>query len=238
MSGIRFFKIYRFFIIHGFWKPGAYMLLGVLIGFYPWLAGQQQDQAVIWSAILVGAFVFGLAWLELIAQWWKIRGIAGKGAGILLVRRMAALDLDPCELRLLDPALMRHMQRQCTVCDEREYCLQDLTSGSALQDREDWRDYCPNAFALEMLSGLQSRAKEREFYSHGKGKTTTRTPHSLSEFARTMLRAVLASPGTASGFGADETGMTCPLYGTAAQGGKLCKEFRCDECGYAKAKST
>ena len=60
----------------------------------------------------------------------------------------------------------------------------------------------------------------------------------LGEFDRTMLRAMLASLGSVSGLGAYETYMTCPLYGTAAQGGKLCKEFRCDECGYAKAKST
>src|SRR5262249_27734172 len=93
MSSVCFFKLYRFFMIHRFWKPGAYMLLGLPIGLYPWLAGQQQDKAVIWSAILVGAFVFGLAWLEHIAQWRKIRGIAGKNPGIQLVRRMAALDL-------------------------------------------------------------------------------------------------------------------------------------------------
>ena len=157
VSGIFFFKLYRFFLIHRLWKPAAYMLLGLLIGFYPWLAGQQQDQAVIGSAILVGAFLFGLAWLEHIAQWWKFRGIAGKNPGILLVRRMAALDLEPSELRLRDPALMHHMQRQCTICDNREYCLLVLTGGSALQDREAWRDYCHNAFALEMLSGLHRR---------------------------------------------------------------------------------
>jgi len=60
----------------------------------------------------------------------------------------------------------------------------------------------------------------------------------LSEFDRTMLRAMLASLGMVPGFGADQTYTTCPLYGTATQGGKLCKESRCDECGYAKAKST
>jgi hypothetical protein len=77
-------------------------------------------------------------------------------------RRMVALNLDPCELRLFDPALARHMQRQCTLCESREYCLQVLTSessGSALRDGEDWRDYCPNALALDMLSALQSRSR-------------------------------------------------------------------------------
>jgi len=42
--------------------------------------------------------------------------------------------------------------------------------------------------------------------------------------------------------GVDETCMTCPLCGTATQGrvdgGKLCQEFRCDECDYAFGKST
>jgi len=80
----------------------------------------------------------------------------------LLVRRMVALGLDPCELHFFDPALAHHMQRQCTLCESREYCLQDLTSGfsgSALRDREGWRDYCPNVLALEMLSALQSRSR-------------------------------------------------------------------------------
>ena len=77
-------------------------------------------------------------------------------------------------------------------------------------------------------------------------------PPYLSEYDRAMLRTTLASPGTAPGvftnenvrrlFGADETCMTCPLCATTAQGrvdsGKLCQEFRCDECGYAFAKST
>jgi hypothetical protein len=77
----------------------------------------------------------------------------------LWARRMVALDLDPCELRLFDPVLARHMQRQCSLCESREYCLQVLTSGSALRDGEDWRDYCPNALALDMLSALQSRSR-------------------------------------------------------------------------------
>jgi len=73
-------------------------------------------------------------------------------------------------------------------------------------------------------------------------------PRSLSEYDRAMLHAMLASPGTAPGLftnenvrrllGVDETRMTCPRYGTASQGWKLCKEFRCDECGYRFAKST
>jgi len=77
-------------------------------------------------------------------------------------------------------------------------------------------------------------------------------PRSLSEYARAMLRRALAFPDTAPAvftsenvrglLGADETSMSCPLCGNAAQGpvggGKLCQEFRCDECGHRFAKST
>jgi hypothetical protein len=59
-------------------------------------------------------------------------------------------------------------------------------------------------------------------------------PRSLSEQDRAILRATLASSGTAPGVFTNEN-----VHGVlGAQGGKLCKEFRCDECGYAFAKST
>jgi len=78
----------------------------------------------------------------------------------LLARRMLALGLDPYELALSDPALVRHLQRQCTLCDNRECCIQDFArepSDAALRD--DWGDYCPNILALDMLVGLQSRSR-------------------------------------------------------------------------------
>ena len=78
----------------------------------------------------------------------------------------------------------------------------------------------------------------------------TRKPGSLNELDRAMLRATLASPGTAPAvftnknvralLGADKTCMTCPRCGNAVpgEGGKLCQEYRCDTCSYAFAKST
>jgi hypothetical protein len=78
----------------------------------------------------------------------------------LLERRMVGLGLDPYELAHSDPTLALHLQRQCTLCDNRECCLQAFArepSGAALKD--DWRDYCPNALALDMLVGLQSRSR-------------------------------------------------------------------------------
>jgi SPW repeat len=66
MSGTRFFKIHRS------WEDWLSMLVGVLIGFSPWLAEQQGDQAVMWNAILVGALVLVLAQLEYVSlQRWQ-----------------------------------------------------------------------------------------------------------------------------------------------------------------------
>ena len=66
MSGTRLFKIHRS------WEDWVSMLIGVLIGFSPWLADQQGDQAVIWNAILVGALVLILAQLEYVSlQRWQ-----------------------------------------------------------------------------------------------------------------------------------------------------------------------
>ena len=51
---------------------GRLGLIGVLIGFSPWLADQQGDRAVIWNAILVGAVVLVLAQLEYVSlQRWE-----------------------------------------------------------------------------------------------------------------------------------------------------------------------
>ena len=86
----------------------------------------------------------------------------------LLAQRMVALDLDSYELTLSDPALARHLQRQCTLCESRKRCLQDLAHDhrrAAWRDRRQWREYCPNASALNMLMVLQSRSKTTPKYS-------------------------------------------------------------------------
>ena len=72
MSGIRLFNVHRS------WEDCVSMLLGVLIGFSPWLAGQQHDQSVMWNAVLVGALVLGLAQLEYVSlqRWEEIGEIA------------------------------------------------------------------------------------------------------------------------------------------------------------------
>jgi hypothetical protein len=85
----------------------------------------------------------------------------------LLARRMLALGLDPYEEALSDPALVRHLQKLCMLCENHECCLHDLTrttNGSVLKNHQAWRDYCDNAFALELLIGLQSRSKSAHLH--------------------------------------------------------------------------
>jgi len=93
--------------------------------------------------------------------------IAGGRADDLLRRRMLALGLDPYEMALSDPALLRHLQRCCGLCESREDCVSDLaraSAGQAWPGRDDWRDYCENALALEMLLALRSRSKAAPKY--------------------------------------------------------------------------
>ena len=93
--------------------------------------------------------------------------VAGGHGDDLLRRLMLALDLDPYELALSDPALLRHLRRRCALCQSREDCASDLTrasAGQAWQGRNDWRDYCENALALEMLIALRSRSKAAPKY--------------------------------------------------------------------------
>ena len=93
--------------------------------------------------------------------------VAGGHGDDLLRRHMLALDLDPYEIALSDPALLRHLRRRCALCQSREDCASDLaraSAGQAWQGRDNWRDYCENALALEMLIVLRSRSKAAPKY--------------------------------------------------------------------------
>jgi hypothetical protein len=73
----------------------------------------------------------------------------------LLRRRMAALHLEPGELARCEPITFRELQRRCTTCDSRGRCALDLADEFAGPTWQAWRDYCPNATTLSMLSTLQ-----------------------------------------------------------------------------------
>jgi hypothetical protein len=94
--------------------------------------------------------------------------VAGTHVNDLLRRRMLVLELDPYELALSDPALLRHLQGRCAQCESREDCASDLAHASAdraWQGRDDdWRNYCENASVFDMLVALLSRSKAAPKY--------------------------------------------------------------------------
>jgi len=72
MAGMRIFDVHRT------WEDWVGILLGVSIGLSPWLAGQEDNQTVMWNAMLVGALVFSLAAVALVDlhRWEEIGEIA------------------------------------------------------------------------------------------------------------------------------------------------------------------
>jgi hypothetical protein len=73
----------------------------------------------------------------------------------LLDRHMEALSLDPDEVTHMDPLMVRQLQKRCAKCDSKGQCALDLADEFADPERRYWRDYCPNAATLAMLSTLQ-----------------------------------------------------------------------------------
>jgi hypothetical protein len=74
----------------------------------------------------------------------------------LLERRMEALCLEPNEVARIEPLTFRELQQRCVKCEKRGQCALDLADKFADPAWQYWRDYCPNAATLTMLSTLQS----------------------------------------------------------------------------------
>ena len=73
------------------------------------------------------------------------------GSADLLLRRMAALDLDENEIARTERATLQDLQRVCTMCECHGRCLRDLARNAA---DPAWKDYCPNADTLIALNAL------------------------------------------------------------------------------------
>jgi hypothetical protein len=80
----------------------------------------------------------------------------GPDSADLLLRRMAALDLDRNEVSWTEPRTYRDLRRVCSMCNARRRCTRDLARDSA--DRA-WQDYCPNAATLMALNARPWRAR-------------------------------------------------------------------------------
>ena len=66
----------------------------------------------------------------------------------LLGKMLAALGVNAEDLASKDPMLMRDLQRLCVSCDHKQRCAHDLAAGTA---GEHYREYCPNAYTLDVL---------------------------------------------------------------------------------------
>ena len=78
MAGIRLFNVHRT------WEDWTGILLGVVIGLSPWLAGMQDNPAVNWNALIVGAVILALAGLELVdLRRWEETGTAACGLWLI-----------------------------------------------------------------------------------------------------------------------------------------------------------
>ena len=77
----------------------------------------------------------------------------------LLERRMEALSLNPDEVTHMEPLTVRELQHRCVKCEKCGQCALDLADEFADPGWQSWRDYCPNAATLTMLSTLQSYSK-------------------------------------------------------------------------------
>jgi hypothetical protein len=74
----------------------------------------------------------------------------------LMVRRMARLGLDSQQLRGAEPMLFHRLQANCLRCPRPERCALALMDEAIDCGWQEWRDYCPNATELSMLSAVNA----------------------------------------------------------------------------------
>jgi hypothetical protein len=92
-----------------------------------------------------------------------ITGVASHGSFdvSLLFRRMAVLHIDRDDLARDEPLLFRELQALCVLCRSRGRCRSELAREFADPAWQDWRDYCPNATTLSLLSVVQMCSSNR-----------------------------------------------------------------------------
>jgi hypothetical protein len=72
----------------------------------------------------------------------------GRGASDLLRGRLSALHINPKRLSRAQPAVMRDLEKVCSLCGSKHRCAHDLANGPA---DPRWRKYCPNAQTIDAL---------------------------------------------------------------------------------------
>ena len=79
----------------------------------------------------------------------------------LLLRRMAALDLDATEIARSQPSVSNDLRRLCSLCISKQRCDHDLAANAK---NSDWQEYCPNVATLTALTArpvVQANNEER-----------------------------------------------------------------------------
>ena len=71
------------------------------------------------------------------------------GMPLLIEKRLAALKLDPDEIRQLSPLVLRDLQRTCALCEQKHRCADDIADDPLAPG---WESYCPNSGTLRILS--------------------------------------------------------------------------------------
>jgi hypothetical protein len=71
------------------------------------------------------------------------------GTKLLIERRLAALHLDPEDIRKLSPLLLRDLMVTCARCSEKDRCAADMALDP---NPEGWESYCPNSGTLRTLT--------------------------------------------------------------------------------------
>jgi len=94
----------------------------------------------------------------------ELRTLAGKwpASTSLLSRRLAAVHLDEVRLARAEPAVLRDLQRVCTMCSDKQHCGHDLDRNAS---NPEWRGYCPN---VETLDAMEIEGSPRR--DHGVGR--------------------------------------------------------------------
>ena len=86
----------------------------------------------------------------------RILAMLGIHGADLLRRRMHILRVDPDKFYRSEPATFRELQKSCSACESHGRCALDLARDAIDPTRPDWRDYCPNAAMLNMLSAVEN----------------------------------------------------------------------------------
>ena len=82
----------------------------------------------------------------------ELKVLAGKSpdSASAIDQLLAALGVDRLRRPFSEPALVRDLQRLCSVCDFKRQCGRELAAGTAAAL---YRAYCPNAYTLDYMIG-------------------------------------------------------------------------------------